>query len=157
MAAHQGPKAKSLISQPYQNWKDARSDLSHQAVLQYHRDLAEVLNSFVSCFQNPNRCVDHSLTNASTELVEKNRAYISSIICANEYCGRQGISLRGHRDDEHLFNDEEPNVNREDFRELILLICELDKNFKGSILSSKRNANYLSKTTQNDLLFNIKL
>ena len=41
-------------------------------------------------------------------------------------------------------------------RELILLICELDNNFKESILSSKGNANYLSKTTQNDLLLCIK-
>ena len=35
-------------------------------------------------------------------------------------------------------------------------MCELDNNFKESILSSKRNANYLSKTTQNDLLLCIK-
>ena len=88
MAAHQGSKAKLLISQPYRNWKDARSDLSHHAVLQYHKDSMEALNSFVSCFQNPNRRVDHSLTNASTELMKKNRAYISSIIRAIEYCGR---------------------------------------------------------------------
>ena len=33
---------------------------------------------------------------------------------------------------------------------------ELDNNFKESILSSKRNANYLSKTTQNNLLLCIK-
>ena len=41
MAAHQGSKAKLLISQPYQNWKDARSDLSHHAVRQYHKDSVE--------------------------------------------------------------------------------------------------------------------
>ena len=35
-------------------------------------------------------------------------------------------------------------------------MCELDNNFKKSILSAKRNANYLSKTTQNDLLLCIK-
>ena len=57
MATHQGSKAKLLISQPYRNWKDARSDLSHHAVLQYHKDSMEALNSFVSCFQNPNRRV----------------------------------------------------------------------------------------------------
>ena len=55
MAAHQGFKAKLLISQPYRNWKDARSDLSHHVVLQYHKDSMEALNSFVCCFQNPNR------------------------------------------------------------------------------------------------------
>ena len=44
------------------------------------------------------------------------------------------------------------NVNLGNFRELILL----DNNFKESILSSKRSSNYLSKTTQNDLLVCIK-
>ena len=50
MAAHQRSKAKLLISQPYRNWKDAQSDLSHHAVPQYHKYLMEVLKSFVSCF-----------------------------------------------------------------------------------------------------------
>ena len=54
MTEHQGSKAKLLISQPYRNRKNARFDLSH-AVLQYHKDSMEALNSFVSCFQNPNR------------------------------------------------------------------------------------------------------
>ena len=55
------------------------------------------------------------LTIASTELVEKNREYISSIISAIKYCGRQGIALRGHQDDGQLFNDEEPNIKCGDF------------------------------------------
>ena len=64
--------------------------------------------------------------------------------------------MRGHRDDGQLFNDEEPNANRGNFRGLILLMCKLDNNFKEFILSSKRRTNYLSKTTQNDLLLCIK-
>ena len=43
MAAHKVSKAKLLIPQPYQNWKDPRSDLSHHAVLQYHKDSKEAL------------------------------------------------------------------------------------------------------------------
>ena len=117
----------------------------------------EALNSFVSCLKNSNRRVDHSLTNASTELIEKEQSiYISSIIRAIEYCGQQRIVLRSHRDDGQLFNDEKPNVNCGNFRELILLMCELDNNFKESILSSKISGNYLSRTTQNDLLLFIK-
>ena len=57
MAAHQGSRAKLFISQPYQNWKDAWSNLSHHAVLRYHKDSMEELNSFVSCFQNTKRHV----------------------------------------------------------------------------------------------------
>ena len=35
-------------------------------------------------------------------------------------------------------------------------MCELDNNFKDSILSLKRNTSYISKTTHNDLLHCIK-
>ena len=64
--------------------------------------------------------------------------------------------MRRHRDDGQLFNDVEPKVNDENLRELILLMCELENNFGDSTLSSKRNTNYLSKTTQNDLLLCVK-
>ena len=57
MAAYQGSKTKLLILQPYRNWKDTRSNLSHHTVLQYHKDSMEALNIFVSCFQNPNKRV----------------------------------------------------------------------------------------------------
>ena len=57
MATDQGFKAELLISQPYRNCKNAPSDLSYYAVIQYHKDSMETLNSFVSCFRNPNRRV----------------------------------------------------------------------------------------------------
>ena len=58
MAAHQGSKAKLLFLQPYRNWKDARFDLSHHAVLQCHKDSMETLKSIVFCFQKQmNMCL----------------------------------------------------------------------------------------------------
>ena len=41
-------------------------------------------------------------------------------------------------------------------KELIMLMSEFDKTLKESIQSCARNATYLSKTTQNDLLRCIK-
>ena len=64
------------------------------------------------------------------------------------------IALRGHHDDGPLFD--EASSNRGNFKELIMLMSEFDKTLKDRIESCARNATYLSKTTQNDLLSCIK-
>ena len=71
-----------------------------------------------------------------------------------EYCGRQGIALRGHRDDGPLF--EEDSSNRDNLKELFMLMSQFEKSLKDNIESCARNVTYLSKTTQNDLLSCIK-
>ena len=62
--------------------------------------------------------------------------------------------MRGHRDYGPLFY--EASSNRGDFKELIMLMSEFDKTLKDSNESCARNATYLFKTTQNDLLRRIK-
>ena len=114
----------------------------------------EKMNSFLSCFKNPTTSIDQSITETSAAIVSRNRQYIASILHAIEYCGRQGITLRGHRDDGPLLH--EASSNRGNFKELIMLMSKFDKTLKDPIESCARNATYLSKTTQNDLLSCIK-
>ena len=89
--------------QPYRNWKDTREDLKNHSELEYHKDSMEKMNSFLSCFKNPTTPIDQSITQTSAAVVSQNRQYIASILCAIEYCGCQGITLRGHHDDGPLF------------------------------------------------------
>ena len=44
-----------------------------------------------------------------------------------EYCGRQGIALRGRRDDGFVFKYDHEDQNEGNFRELIRLMADLDK------------------------------
>ena len=90
------------------------------------------------------------ITQTSAAVVSRNRQYIASILRAIEYCGRQGIALRGHRDDGPLFD--EASSNRGNFKELIMFMSEFGKTLKGRIESCARNATYLSKTTATKLL-----
>ena len=78
------------------------------------------MNSLVSCFKNPTTHIDQSVTQTSAAVISRNRKYIASILLAVEYCGRQGIALRGHRDDGPLFDD--ASSNRGNFKELIMLM-----------------------------------
>ena len=66
------------------------------------------------------------------------------MLCLIACCGRKGIALRVHRDDEPLFD--EASNNRGNFVELNMLISESDKTIKDSIKSCARYATNLSKT-----------
>ena len=108
-SAHQGSRAKILITQPYRNWKDTREDLKNHSVVEYHKDSMEKMNSFLSCFKNPTTHIDQSITQTSAAVVSQNRQYTASILRAIEYCGRQGIALIGHCEDGPLFDEASSN------------------------------------------------
>ena len=101
----------------------------------------EEMNGFLSFFKNPTTRIDQLITLTSAAVVSRNMQYIASILCAIKYCGRQGIALRGHRDNGALFEEassrqgivlrghrgdgalfEEASSNRGNFKELIMLM-----------------------------------
>ena len=145
-----GQKASLFISKPYRNWKDARSDLLAHSVLEYHKTSETRLNVFISTVNNPSTRIDCTLSDQSAALVEKNRKVLGSIIKSVEFCGRQGIALRGHREDE-------TSMNQGNFLSLLKYRVDAgDTALKEHLESCARNATYISKTSQNQLLSCIK-
>ena len=79
--------------------------------------------------------------------MESNYQYIYSIIKCLEVCGRQGISLRGHRDDETS-----DSANKGNFKALIdIRIDAGDTILEERLKNGPGNATYISKTSQNNL------
>ena len=72
-----------------------------------------------------------------------------------EYCGRQGVALRGHRDDDT--ETEYEYVLTGNFKALLKLCSESgDTVLQEHLKTCAGNAKYTSKTAQNELLFCIK-
>ena len=113
----------------------------------------EKMNSFLSGIKNPTTHIDKSIIQTAIA-ASRNKQYIALILRAIEHYVSQGTALRGHRDDGPLFD--EASSNRGNFKEFIMLMSKFDKTLKDRIESCARNATYLSKTTQNDLLSCIK-
>lgn len=67
-------------------------------------------------------------------------------------CGRQGIALRGHKDDGPLsFNM--PEVNDGNFRALLYLAIESgDSALNDHLKTANANATYVSKNIQNQMI-----
>ena len=63
------------------------------------------------------------------------------------FCGRQGIALRGHRDDSTSKAE-----NLGNFHALLTLLSDHDDNLKKHLELGKKNARYTSKTIQNEII-----
>ena len=92
----------------------------------------------------------------STILIEKNRHVLKSILKCIEFCGRRGITLRGHRDNDTQIDTAEKDshhTNTGNFKELIRFqIDSGDSILEEHLRNCPKNATYVSKTTQNELL-----
>ena len=101
-----GSRATYLIKSPYRNWKDATCDLDNHKVLEYHKSSEDRLKAFEENIRNSlKRSIDLMLDERAVKQIQENRQIMSSIIRGIEFCGRQGISLRGHRDDDSIFDN----------------------------------------------------
>ena len=92
--------------------------------------------------------MDHCLTSEAKTQIARNRQVLKSMIACLEFCGRQGISLRGHRDD-----STSGSLNQGNFKALIQLRIDAgDVSLETHLQTCSKRATYMSKTTQNELL-----
>ena len=142
-------RANLLINTPYQNWKNVRSDMMKHSTLQYHKTSDAIRLAFIQTRQGSQARIDHSLTSEIQRQVASNRTFLKSIISCLEVCGRQGISLRGHRDDATCLD----SLCQGNFKALIQLRIEAgDVALSNHLRTCSSRSTYISKTTQNELL-----
>lgn len=99
--------------------------------------------------KNPDQRIDVNLSAASQELVKKNRSIIKSLVKCLELCSREGIALRGHRDDGVPSELESQGK----FKAVVNFRCESgDDVLKEHIQKTSSRETYVSKTSQNELL-----
>jgi hypothetical protein len=144
-------RAEYLISKVHQNFKKIDVDAGTHGQLGYHVDALAKLKQFLQTSQQPDKRIDTIVTEATQERVQKNRAIIMSILRCLELAGRQGLALRGHRDD---LTAAEGDLNPQgNFHALLrFAIASGDNVLQSHMANSSRNALYVSKTAQNQLL-----
>jgi hypothetical protein len=84
------------------------------------------------------------MSSNAANLIERNKLILKSLIKNIEFCGRQGIALRGHREE---VDCNSTTVNKGNFQALIQLrIDSGDTALKEHLNTCPRNATYISKT-----------
>ena len=96
--------------------------------------------------------IDQQIYTLRQERLKQNRLKLRSIVETIIFCGRQGIALRGHRDD-HTQVESTPHSNHGNFLALLQFRVKAgDQVLDDHLKTAPANALYTSKTIQNELI-----
>ena len=149
----------ALVNRPLMNFSDLTGKEGclevHQRT-QFHAASALRATDFLQHADpsNPSRDVRNIISNARQRDIERNRSALKSIIDTIQLCAIQNIALRGHRDDGPIDpSGTIPLMNDGNFRALLRFRLRAgDESLRQHLQSSGKNAQYCSKTIQNELL-----
>lgn len=126
--------------------------LTLHASRKYHMNAVQAGQDFLLNYSKPHLDISNQLCSQRMEQVVENRKRLHPIIETVLLCGRQNISLRGHRDDGKL-TVEEPLANDGNFRALLRYrISAGDEILSKHLETTSCKATYISKSTQNELI-----
>ena len=146
-------KPELMVKKPYTNWKKAREDLKIHSVTETHVLSTAKKTAFMKTYMKPDERIDNIMSKHVKDTVQKNRTFLTSIIKCIKLCGRDGMALRGHRDDSTMLD----KSHQGNFKSLLDFRVDAgDIHLKEHLETCARNASYISKITQNQLLECIK-
>lgn len=146
-----GQDLGQFVTKPFKAWiKMSRKATTH-AQKNYHLTAMTKMEEFLVRYQNPTQAVGAVLNNESRQIMENNQKVIESLLKVVMLCGKQGLALRGHRDDTINW-EEESTSNEGNFIQLVRFRAETDPILANHLAKSPRNAHYTSKTIQNELV-----
>ncbi len=150
-SGHNATKPVRLVSEPLIYWTSASCRLLHHQESKLHLNSVLQMHDFTQMMENQQLDIRIQQNKAISEQVIQNRAVLSSIIKTVVLCGKQNISMRGHRDDSQHLSD--PKNNPGNFQMLLdFRVDSGDEILRDHFKKCKRNASYRSKTIQNEII-----
>ena len=150
-------KIKKLFSDPVVYWPDAKATFSrHVGVVSgLHRETTNMLTIFLSNMSGKTQPINVLLNINAQKLIAENRNKLVPIVDTIRLCGRLCIPLRGHRDDSQYH----PQVGSYSQGGVGNFVELLNYRVRGGdvvlaehLKKCSKNATYISKTTQNELI-----
>ena len=137
----------SLVSKPFSLWTKQSSTSNSHEQLSYHHACMLKMAAFKESCCDPTQNVATMLSNARKELVSRNT---QSLLKCVAFCGKQGLSFRGHRDDSTASDSD----NTGNFVQLVQFCAENDDVLRAYLETAPRNAlyNIMSKPIQNEMI-----
>ena len=128
-----------------------KSLMSISMVKNFYKQAVERAMIFQQIQNKTMLSIDRQLSIQRTAAVQ-NRAKLRSIVETIIFCGRQGLSLRGHRDD-HTSVNADPLANHGNFLALLQFRIQAgDTVLSQHLQTAACNAVYTSKTTHNEII-----
>ena len=115
----------------------------------------DALSKLLSDFSGVSQAIDVMIDNQLKSLLQENREKLKAIIETVAFLGRNGLPFRAHRDDSQ-YNPEVGTYGEGRaglFMECLNFRVKYgDQVLKNHLRTCPKNASYISKTTQNDLI-----
>ena len=150
-------RTKNLISQPVFASNDTLKSLrNHDTPNGVHSVCFQKFCALISQSKNETQPIDILLDTVRKRNISQNRRTLVPIVDTIKFCGRLGLPLRGHRDSSSYHPEvcqysTENNVGV--FVELLnLRVRSGDEVLENHLKTCPKNATYISKTTQNELI-----
>lgn len=102
------------MTSKFDNWKKAigaKGQFQMHANTNYRNTCQYKYDNFLAVKNNKVDSVELQINNALKKEIEKNRKCILPIIKTVLFCGRQGIALRGHRENKPLINQNDTSTD----------------------------------------------
>lgn len=143
-----------LVTRALTSFTTASNRLREHDKKTYHKNALMDAETFLRVYNQKLTTVEQQIVSAHQQQIQKNRDILKSLVETIAFCGRQNITLRGHRNEDkrHVCNDENSG-NPGNFLALVKFRMESgDELLKKHIHTSQRNATYVSPTIQNELV-----
>lgn len=137
-----------LVTTPFNNWTSMSTVFQRHDKSKYHQDSMVKMDAFKNTTADSSTSIGSRLCKERDERIKMNTEIIRSLLECVIFLGKQGLSYRGHRDD----CTNEDVVNSGNFIELVQFRAQTDTILANHLKNAPRNATYLSKTIQNELI-----
>ncbi|KAF0709155.1 zinc finger MYM-type protein 1-like [Aphis craccivora] len=144
-----------LTLQPLSKYKNAIADFKKHSTLNYHALSIVKSEHFCASYEGKDVSVDVQLDSNLKKQIAINRKKILPIVKTILFCGKQNISLRGHRHETgNIFHQNSDFIENDgNFRALLRFRIESgDSDLNEHLQNSNKNATFISAVTQNDII-----
>ena len=153
---HVGARASqltcSLVQNSFRQWKKAIEKFEEHQLKQFHLHAKEAAQDFIDIHSGKRLDIACEIEQGRLKQKQANRIKLILIAEAIILVGRQGLSLRGHRDDGPL-NLDLPIENDGNFRAILrFAIQQGNKILEEHITNGPANATYVSHRIQNEMI-----
>ena len=142
-----------FVTEPFKSWGKILQKASAHGTKSYHLSSMTRMTEFLARYENLDQSISVIMDSELQRVMETNQKVLESLIKIILLCGKQGLALRGHRDDKISWTeDDDVHSNEGKFVELVRFQAETDPVLAQHLINSPRNAPYTSKTVQNEIV-----
>ena len=140
------------MRRPLVSFSKALEVLSKHTMKGYHKEAVVRADEFMHVMRIEQPDIRCQMNQAMPDRVASNRQKLVSIIKTIEFCGRQNVALRGHRDNATDL-EKDTLENHSNFWALLKFRVDAgDTILQEHLATALRNATYTSSTIQNQLI-----